>query len=224
MPFDTPSDLKLICGNRNYSSWSLRAWLTLRKARIDPQLVVLPMDTPEFEERIAEYSPTRRVPVLWMGREYVWDSLAIAETVNERYADSALWPADPKLRALGRAMASEMHSGFAALRHALPMNCRATARPVVIEDEVQVDIQRISELWSAAMEHSGSDAWLLGDFSIADAMFAPVAVRFKAYALDLSEHTQAYVDHWLADADLQAWMSLAEQESWIIEHEEVGGR
>ncbi|MFT4769589.1 MAG: glutathione S-transferase [Glaciecola sp.] len=222
MQVDTPPDLKLVCGNRNYSSWSLRAWLCLRKAGLNSEVVVLPMDTPEFEARIAEYSPTRRVPVLWIGDELIWDSLAIAETVNERFANASLWPEDPVLRALGRAMAAEMHSGFAALRHALPMNCRATARPVVIEDEVQVDIQRISELWSAAMERSGSDGWLLGDFSIADAMFAPVAVRFKAYVLDLPEHTQAYVDYWLADPDLQAWMSLARQESWIIEHEEVG--
>ncbi|WOJ94643.1 glutathione S-transferase family protein [Congregibacter variabilis] len=222
MSFHTPSDLKLICGNRNYSSWSLRAWLTLRKAGIDPELIVLPMDTPEFEERVAQYSPTRRVPVLWIGDEYVWDSLAIAETVNERYADFALWPVDLKLRALGRAMAAEMHSGFAALRQEMPMNCRARQRRLAVSDGVHRDVHRISELWQAAQQQSGSSTWLLGDFSIADAMFAPVAVRFGAYALDLSVPTKAYVDHWLADADLQAWMSLANKEAWVIEHEEVG--
>ncbi|EED33537.1 glutathione S-transferase [gamma proteobacterium NOR5-3] len=214
--------MKLICGNRNYSSWSLRAWLTLRKAGIDPELIVLPMDTPEFEERIAGYSPTRRVPVLWMGEEYVWDSLAIAETVSERYADSRLWPADSRLRALGRAMAAEMHSGFAALREELPMNCRARQRRLTCSDNAQSDVQRVSELWQTARQQSGSSTWLLGDFSIADAMFAPVAVRFNAYALDLPVPAQAYVAHWLADADLQEWMSLANKEAWIIEHEEVG--
>ncbi|MDP5054304.1 MAG: glutathione S-transferase family protein [Congregibacter sp.] len=212
----------MICGNRNYSSWSLRAWLCLRKAGVNPEVFVLPMDTPEFQARIAEHSPTRRVPVLWIGDESVWDSLAIAETVNERFADFTLWPKDPKLRALGRSMAAEMHSSFAALRHALPMNCRARQRQIIMTDDVQRDVDRLCELWQKAKMQSGSDSWLLGDFSIADAMFAPVALRFRAYALNLPQSAQEYVQHWLSDVDLQEWIALAEQEPWVIEHEEVG--
>ncbi|WOJ95339.1 glutathione S-transferase family protein [Congregibacter brevis] len=222
MTADTSTALTLVCGNRNYSSWSLRAWLCTRKAGLDPEVVVLPMDTPEFEARIAQYSPTRRVPVLWIGDEWVWDSLAIAETVNERYADAQLWPADEGLRAFGRAMAAEMHSGFGALRHALPMNCRAKQRSVVLSADVRNDIDRLCELWLQAKSKSGSDTWLLGDFSIVDAMFAPVVVRFSAYALELPEHAKQYLAHWLADADLQSWIGLAEEEPWVIQHEEVG--
>ncbi|WP_439107949.1 glutathione S-transferase family protein [Congregibacter sp.] len=222
MTADTTNSLTLVCGNRNYSSWSLRAWLSMRKAGLDPQVVVLPMDTPEFEARIAQYSPTRRVPVLWIGDELVWDSLAIAETVNERYADAQLWPDDPGLRAFGRAMAAEMHSGFGALRHALPMNCRAKQRSVDLSEDVRRDIDRMCELWEQARSLSGSETWLLGDFSIVDAIFAPVVLRFRAYKLELPEVTKSYIAHWLADVDLQAWIALAEEESWVIPHEEVG--
>ncbi|WP_439102069.1 glutathione S-transferase family protein [Congregibacter sp.] len=212
----------LVCGNRNYSSWSLRAWLCLRKAVLDPEVLVLPMDTPEFEARIADYSPTRRVPVLRIDKECIWDSLAIAETVNERFAHARLWPEDSQLRALGRAMAAEMHSGFSSLREALPMNCRARQRDVEVSQSVSNDIRRIEALWEQARRESNSTDWLLGDFSIADAMFAPVALRFRAYDLDLSDATRSYVDHWLRDEDLQQWIALAEQESWVIGHEEVG--
>jgi glutathione S-transferase len=219
----TDSPLRLICGNRNYSSWSLRAWLCLRKAGWEPEVVVIPMDTPEFAAGIGEYSPTRQVPVLWIGEELVWDSLAIAETVNERFAAGRLWPEDPGLRALGRSMASEMHSGFSALRHALPMNCRARQRRVMLDPDVEADIQRVGELWSQARQRSGNNVgWLFGEFSIADAMFAPVALRFQAYHLELPGPVRDYVDHWLDDADLQRWMADAQQEPWRIEHEEVG--
>lgn len=194
----------------------------MRKAGLDPDVVVLPMDTPEFEDRIAQYSPTRRVPVLWIDDEWVWDSLAIAETVNERYADAQMWPTDEGLRAFGRAMAAEMHSGFGALRHALPMNCRARQRSVLVSADVRSDIDRLCELWRQAKAKSGSGTWLLGDFSIVDAMFAPVALRFRAYELELPENAKQYLAHWLADADLQAWIALAEEESWVIHHEEVG--
>lgn len=180
------------------------------------------MDTPEFETRIADLSPSRRVPVLWVDDECLWDSLAIAETVNERYAAGRLWPADNRLRALGRSLAAEMHSGFAALREALPMNCRATGRRLSVGEPVRRDIARICELWLDARTRSASSTWLLGDWSIADAMYAPVVLRFRAYAVDLPARARAYVDHALTDPDLQAWIAAAEKESWVIEHEEVG--
>lgn len=215
--------LRLICGNWNYSSWSLRAWLCLRKAGLSPDVTVIPMDTEEFENRIAEYSPTRRVPVLWIGDEPVWDSLAIAETVNERFASNTLWPVDSLLRARGRAIAAEMHSGFAALRSALPMNCRALNRRLAISPAVTRDVERICEIWRSSRSLASSDCgWLLGEFSIADAMYAPVVLRFRGYALDLPDDARQYVHHWLADEHLQEWLEVAARETWVIEHEEFG--
>ncbi|MEM1188256.1 MAG: glutathione S-transferase [Pseudomonadota bacterium] len=213
---------QLICGNRNYSSWSLRAWLCLQRVGLDAEVTVLPMDTREFDDRIAELSPTRRVPVLRLGDLWLWDSLAIAETVSERFAEGQLWPADADLRALGRSAAAEMHSGFAALRDALPMNCRAENRRVDISAAVRRDIERIDTLWSELRGRSGSDGWLLGDWSIADAMYAPVVLRFRAYALELPSATRKYCDQWLSDPDLCNWIDLAQRESWTIDHEEVG--
>ncbi len=215
-------NLRLICGNRNYSSWSLRAWLCLAKAGLEPETTVVPMDTAEFDERIGALSPTRRVPVLWIGERCVWDSLAIAETVNERFANGTLWPDDEDLRSLGRSVAAEMHSSFMALRDALPMNCRAQGRRVELSDAVQRDIDRIATLWAQAKEAAGSEGWLLGTWSIADAMYAPVVLRFRGYAVDLPSAARAYVEHWLRDEDLQAWIRAGEAESWVIEHEEVG--
>lgn len=223
MQGDTPVELHLVCGNRNYSSWSLRAWLCLRRAGYAPAVTVLPMDTPEFEARITGLSPTRRVPVLWIGRECVWDSLAIAETVNERLAAGRLWPEDTALRALGRSMAAEMHSGFRALREALPMNCQAEQRSVAIDEAVTCDIARVCEIWDTARATAQADRWLLGDWSIADAMFAPVVLRFRAYRLPLPESAQQYVTHWLQDPHLAEWIAEAKRESWVIDHEEVGG-
>lgn len=218
----SPPRARLISGNRNYSSWSLRAWLALRKAGVDPKIEVLPLDTPEFERRIGSLSPTRCVPVLWLNDECVWDSLAINETVNERFAADRLWPADSTLRTLARSMACEMHSGFGALRRALPMNCKAHQRRVEIDAAVRQDIDRIAQLWHQARSSSKSDSWLFETVGIVDCMFAPVALRFSAYALDLPVDTQRYVEHWLADDDLQQWIADAKREDWRIEHEEVG--
>ncbi|MEM6545341.1 MAG: glutathione S-transferase family protein [Pseudomonadota bacterium] len=212
----------LVSGNRNYSSWSLRAWLSLRKAGIDPQVIVVPLDTETFEEQIGALSPTRRVPVLWLNGNCIWDSLAIAETCNEAFASGGLWPADEYLKALGRSMAAEMHSGFSALRNALPMNCRAVNRSVKVDGGVSKDIARVCELWSQARKASDSDRWLLGSLSIVDCMFAPVVLRFRAYELELTQDARDYVACWLEDSDLQDWIARAEDEPWTIEHEEVG--
>ncbi len=122
------SDVRLVIGNKNYSSWSLRAWLPLRKAGVVFEEIRLPLDTPEFALQIAELSPSRRVPVLWHQGHCVWDSLAIAEYVNEVWAQGGLWPAQLQARARARAISAEMHSGFASLRQRMPMNCRASGR------------------------------------------------------------------------------------------------
>ena len=143
--------ITLVVGNMNYSSWSLRAWLAMAKSGVAFETVLLPLDTDEFYQRIPEYSPTGCVPVLWHGEQCVWDSLAIAEYVNEHFAGGSLWPEDSASRALGRCMAAEMHSGFMALRNAMPMNIRAR-RSVPISDAIERDIARISALWTQALD------------------------------------------------------------------------
>lgn len=215
--------VQLVIGNRNYSSWSLRAWLCLRKSGVKFETVLLPLDTEEFEATIGDYSPTRRVPVLWDDGQCIWDSLAICEYINERFAGGTMWPDDIYSRGLGRAMAAEMHSGFAALRNKLPMNLRTTNREVPLDDALLADIERLFSLWGDALTcHSDRGPWLLGEFSIADAMFAPVVMRFRTYGISLPEDVRTYSEHVQADPDIGEWLAAALQESWIVEADEAG--
>ena len=217
------SPIRLVIGNKNYSSWSLRAWLCLRKCNVEFEEVLIPLDTSEFAARIGEYSPTGRVPVLSHEGRDVWDSLAICEYLNEVFADGDLWPKDIESRSLGRSMVAEMHSGFMSLRSEMPMNCRAVDRRVPINESLTADIDRLCSLWTTALTgHAHSGPWLLGEFSIADAMFAPVVIRFRNYGVQLPAVVQAYCDHLLADEDMQAWVEQALLESWIVEADEAG--
>ncbi len=218
------TEIRLVVGNRNYSSWSYRAWLCLRKSGVGFEEVVLPLDTPEFSARIGELSPTSRVPVLWHGERCIWDSLAICEYVNETFADGRLWPEDAGARALGRSMAAEMHSGFPDLRNEMPMNFRAVNRRVEITSHTQADIERIFTLWSESLaRHSGSGPWLLGEFSIADAMFAPVVVRLGNYGVPVPGELQPYLQTHRDDPDIRLWTELAAAETWVVEADEAGG-
>ncbi|WP_116366139.1 glutathione S-transferase family protein [Parahaliea mediterranea] len=216
--------ITLVIGNRNYSSWSLRAWLCLRKSGATFQEELLPLDTPEFAARIAELSPSRTVPVLWHGERCVWDSLAICEYINETFAANTLWPQDAGARAFGRSLVAEMHSGYGALRSAMPMNFRARQRRVPSTPALQADIARIIERWASARQRYGADGpWLLGRFSIADAFFAPVAVRFGGYGVALPAGPVAdYVRHLRADEAMQEWERAAAAEHWVVEADEVG--
>ncbi len=217
------NELKLVIGNRNYSSWSLRAWLALRKSGAAFDTVVIPLDTPEFHQRIADYSPTGRVPVLWHDGNCIWDSLAIGEYANERFAGGSLWPPDATSRGLGRAMAAEMHSGFADLRAKMPMNCRAGQRRVPMDDALQGDIDRVWAAWSIALSrHGDSGPWLLGNYSLVDAMFAPVVLRFQTYGVEPPAEIRPYCTRVLEDPDLREWIAAALQEDWVIEQDEAG--
>ena len=217
------NEVQLVIGNRNYSSWSLRAWLPLRKSGIEFETVVLPLDCPEFEEKIADYSPTRKVPVLWHGGQCIWDSLAIAEYCNEAFAAGRLWPEEPASRALGRSMAAEMHSGFPELRARMPMNCRARNRQVPMDAPLTAEIERVWTLWSDALScHADSGPWLLGAYSLADAMFAPVVLRFATYGVELPVDIASYCQAVLDDADLQEWVALAGEEEWVVAADEAG--
>lgn len=211
----------LVIGNRNYSSWSLRAWLVLREAAIEFAERRIALDKPGTAEALAALSAARRVPVLKLGEETIWDSLAIAETAAERWPDRRLWPQDGARRAHARAISAEMHSGFAALREQMPMNCRAMGRQVTLTDELASDIDRVIAIWSDCRHRYRGD-WLFGDFSIADAMYAPVALRLRTYGIELPESAAYYPQRLLRSAAMQEWLAAAEVEVEIIEQAEVG--
>ena len=213
----------LVIGNKNYSSWSFRAWLVARKAGVAFEERRIPLDTPTFAAEIGQYSPTRRVPV-WVDQGlHIWDSLAIAQYLNERYASQTLWPAEIAHRAIAQAVTAEMHSGFATLRHAMPMNIRAKGRTVERTAALEADIERVKDLWRTCRAQYGAGGdWLFGAFSIADAFYAPVVFRFVTYGVALGAVEQAYVETLQADPDVQTWVQGAIAETEIIEAEEVG--
>ncbi|MEP6484056.1 MAG: glutathione S-transferase family protein [Rudaea sp.] len=211
----------LIIGSKNYSSWSLRPWLVLRQFGVAFEEVKLPLDTPEFYRRIRDYSPSGRVPVLIVDDLHVWDSLAIIEYANEQFLDNAGWPKDRVARAVARSISAEMHSGFSALRTAMPMNCRKRVPGFKIGDDAAKDVERVIAMWREMRERFGRDgSFLFGDFSIADAMYAPVVFRFVSYGVKLESVERAYVDavlalpaivEWLADAGTEPMAALHEQ-------------
>ncbi|MDX1500396.1 MAG: glutathione S-transferase family protein [Woeseiaceae bacterium] len=214
---------ELIIGNKNYSSWSLRAWLLLREARIEFEERRIVLDTESTAAELASLGAARRVPVLKLGDLTVWDSLAIAETVAERWPDRQLWPADPDVRAHARSVSAEMHSGFGALRECMPMNCRAMGRKVPLPDELTNDIDRIIAIWTDCERRYGNDpGWLFGTFSVADAMFAPVVLRFRTYGINLPDSACYYPQRLLRSEAMQEWLAAAETETEVIECEEKG--
>lgn len=214
------NNLTLVIGNKNYSSWSLRAWLLMTEFKVNFQEVRIPLDTPETAALMDQHSPNRRVPVLKIGKLNVWDSLAICETVNERFLQGAGWPSNPDLRALGRSACAEMHSAFSALRHAMPMNCRRLVRGFTPDADTAADIARMHTLLGDCLAQSGGP-FLLGKFSIADAFFAPVALRLHGYGIKTSGPVTAWIDKLLDLPSLQAWLDQARDEPETIDAEEV---
>jgi glutathione S-transferase len=205
--------MTLVIGNKNYSSWSLRPWLLLRHHGIVFDEVRLPLDTPEFASGVARWSPSGRVPVLHRGDLVVWDSLAICEYVNEKFLEGRGWPDDASARAVARSVSAEMHSGFQALRTALPMNCRKRAHNFIVPQEARRDVARITQLWRDCRARFGADGpFLFGGFSIADAMYAPVALRFRTYAVAIGEVEQRYADAVLALPAVREWATAAQAE------------
>lgn len=204
--------LTLVIGNKNLSSWSLRPWLVLRHFDIAFTEVKLPLDTPEFSREIGRYSAAKRVPVLLDGELRIWDSLAIAEYLNEKVQGRA-WPADAALRAHARAVSSEMHSGFAALRQHWPMKSTGNST-VELPPAGRNDVARIEQLWSECRsQHASRGPWLFGEYSIADAMYAPVALRLRHYGAQLSNSAaDTYFRQVLQDPHLQSWIEDSEAE------------
>ncbi len=208
----------LVIGNRNYSSWSLRPWLVLRHFNVAFETRMIPLDSDQFQQEIGNYSGARKVPVLRHGRIVVWDSLAISEYANEVWCEGRAWPTDLSARAQARSASAEMHSGFAALRAHCPMNLRLRRSEKKIPEQVQLEINRVQELWTQLRtQHGAGGAFLCGEFSIVDAFFAPVVMRFVSYGIALTPNLQTYVDAMQALPAMQEWTRDAVAEDIQIE-------
>ena len=216
--------LSLVIANKNYSSWSMRAWVLLRQAGIAFEEIPLKFSDDVKVMGIERYSPVGKVPVLLVDGQAVWDTLAIAETVAELFPDKALWPQDASARRLARAACAEMHSGFQNLRGRMPMNIRALLPGRGMNAEVQRDVDRIVALWrqcrqSRAAQAAGG-AMLFGRFTIADAFFAPVAMRFTTHAVAVPPDAAAYVAALRALPAVLEWMAAACRETGFVAGDE----
>lgn len=207
--------LTLVIGNRNYSSWSLRAWWYLRRSDIEFETIRIPLFTNDWQRRIAEYSPAGRVPVLLDDDQPVWDTWSIFEHVRERFPDRAVgWPDAQPQRSRARSVAAEMHSGFMAIREHLPQNLRVVREPGqhAMSADTQQQVARLLAIWTECYQRHGGP-WLFGEFSIADVMYAPVALRFLTYGVTVPEPAARFVAAVRADPDIVEWTALAEEES-----------
>ena len=212
--------MKLIFANRNYSSWSMRPWLVLRHFGIAFQEEFVLLSGDGWREAIRAKSPSGRVPVLVDGDLVLPETLAIIEYLAESFPDKAIWPRDRTDRALARAASSEMHAGFANLRNAAPMNLRASHPGKVDIDFVADDLRRVGALWAELLDRSGGP-YLFGEFSAADAMYAPVATRIRTYDLPASDNAQRYVEAIYALPAFQEWYAAAAAEPWTVEDDEI---
>jgi glutathione S-transferase len=213
--------LTLVIGNKNYSSWSLRPWLFMKHVSQDFQEFLIPLDTADTREQIERYAPSGRVPVLRQGTLCVWDSLAICEYVAE--LRGAGWPQAREARAVARAVCAEMHSSFSTLRSLWPMNARARNRRTAVTAALEADVERIDEIWNDCRGRFGNGGpWLFGEYSVADAMYAPVVLRFNTYGAGISQTARWYMASVLEDPPLQEWLQAAKQEPWTIAADEVG--
>lgn len=207
----------LVIGNKNYSSWSLRPWLFMKKSGVPFEEIRIPLYQPGSAEKLREYSPSGLVPLLLDGDLSVWDSLAICEYVSEKFLGDKGWPADRQARAVARSVSAEMHAGFQAVRANLPMNLRAAFAWKPVNDEVDAGIRRIVEIWTRCRQQYGrSGPWLFGEFCIADAMYAPVAWRFNSYGVPLEGEAARYLRTLLDMEEMRAWQAGALGESEVL--------
>jgi len=220
------AEFTLIVGNKNYSSWSLRGWLAARLAGIEFDEQLVRLSEPGSRSALLKHSPAGKVPILQHGRRVIWDSLAIIEYLAEQRPAAGLWPADAEARALARSIAAEMHSGFAALRSHMPMNLRKSLPGLGMAPGVADDIARISAIWRDCRRRFGANGgaggpFLFGAASAADAMYAPVATRFRTYGVALDPVAAAYVEAVHAWPAFRQWQAAALAEPRIIPEDEV---
>jgi len=216
------ADLTLIIGSKNYSSWSLRPWLAAKVGGIAFDEVLIPLYQPGSREQILAHSAAGKVPVLRHGAVTVWESLAVCEYLAETFPEAGLWPDDKAARAAARAVATEMHNGFLPLRRHLPMNIHRISSVREIPPEIQADIDRVCTIWRDCRARFGaSGEFLFGDFTIADAMYAPVVSRFHSYQVPLKATESAYCAAVLALPAMQEWIAAAIAEPWVVENFEV---
>ncbi len=213
--------LKLILGSKNYSSWSMRAGVAIELTGQPYEEVVIPLDRPDTAERIRAFSPAGRVPVLHDGDLVVWDSLAICEYLAERFPAAGLWPADGRSRATARSISAEMHSGFPALRSAMPMNLRRHQPLASPGADVLADVARVRAIWRDLLEQPRDGEYLFGRFGIADAMYVPVVARFRSYGVALDGPEAAYAEAVWDHPAVERWVAGAAEEAQIPKYDQA---
>jgi glutathione S-transferase len=220
------AEFALVVGNKNYSSWSMRGWLMARIAGIEFDETVIPLDRPETQTAIRKHSPSGRVPVLLHRGLAVWESLAIAEYLNDLKPEAGIWPPSAAARAHARSISAEMHAGFTDLRENMPMNIRASFPGKGMTPGVRADIERITWIWRDTRKRFAGafqkdDGFLFGTFGGADAMFAPVVMRFRTYSVTLDADAEAYCAAVLALPAVKEWIDAAKHEPWLIDKYEL---
>jgi glutathione S-transferase len=212
--------LKLVIGNKNYSSWSMRPWLAMRASNIAFDEIFIPLytDNKADKERILSFTHSGKVPALIDGDVTVWDSLAIIEYVAERFPEARLWPEDRARRAHARSISAEMHSGFLPLRNECGMNLHRTVGAIALSSEAKANIARIEQIWLECRRRYGEfGPFLFGAFSAADAMFAPVVHRFRTYAIEVEAEAKAYMAAMMTLPAFQQWTREGLAETLVIE-------
>jgi len=214
--------LKLIIGNKNYSSWSFRPWIGMKVAGIAFEEEVISLSAPEFKPRVSKFSGTGKVPVLIDGDAKVWESLAILEYVAEKFPQAGLWPSDATMRAHARAISAEMHAGFLPLRRLCPMNMWRPVKKRELTPEVAANVARIDAMWSDCRARFGKGgSFLFGKWSAADAMYAPVVSRFHTFGVEVGGAARAYMDVVMALPAWKEWYAAALKEEWVLAEDEV---
>lgn len=210
--------LKLVIGNKNYSSWSMRPWIALKASGIEFEEVLIPLYTGDADkQRILSFSRAGKVPILIDGSVTVWDSLSILEYAAEKFPEARLWPSASGARAHARSISAEMHSGFVALRNECGMNLHRPVRAKALSEPAKADIARIQDIWLECRERYAADGpYLFGAFTAADAMFAPVVHRFRTYAVEQSGAVEAYMAAMLAHPAMVSWAEGGLAETLII--------
>lgn len=214
--------MKLLIGNQNYSTWSMRPWLFIKHHDLDIEIEKLTLFSSATEEKLSQHFSNGKVPLLLDDDVEIWDTISILEYLNEKFPACQGWPSDVSTRAVARSICAEMHSSFTALRNELPMNCRRFFPGYKLSPQAVKDVERIQTIWNHCRSKYGqSGPWLLGDFSIADAMYAPVVMRFRSIEIELDSVSQTYFDSMHQSSAVQLWLEQGKQEKDVVKEDEL---